>query len=329
MEVQDEQGRVLRRERVPKGIAGIRGFGELVGRFVDDDTGFPDVLVCIETDRGPWVQALLAAGYRLFGVDPKQAARHREILGSSRSKSDKGDAHALADMARTRRHQLREVAADSDLVEAVKVVTRAHQTLIWERTRHMLRLRAALRDYFPAALAIICGNAKIPRVQSHSFLFGQLPLSLKDPGYPAFIPKSVFGTCNIGAPLTGGRSCQDAAHCARSPNHHVSSTPTCSCATTCTRWTAKAGYGSNSTSTTSHPLRTSESAPIFAIQPPMQRAQCGSSRTACNLFPSNPCSGRIRWMSRRSSTTRHVNILSCNDAIFSRSTRRATRSSGA
>ncbi|MEE2056731.1 transposase, partial [Rhodococcus artemisiae] len=35
---------------------------------------------------------------------------------------------------------------------AVKVVTRAHQTLIWERTRHLLRLRVALRDYFPAAL---------------------------------------------------------------------------------------------------------------------------------------------------------------------------------
>jgi Tetratricopeptide repeat len=34
-----------------------------------------------------------------------------------------------------------------------RVLTRAHQTLIWERTRHMLRLRGALRDYFPAALA--------------------------------------------------------------------------------------------------------------------------------------------------------------------------------
>lgn len=44
------------------------------------------------------------------------------------------------------------VAADSEVAEAVKVVSRAHQTLIWERTRHMLRLRAALREYFPAAL---------------------------------------------------------------------------------------------------------------------------------------------------------------------------------
>jgi hypothetical protein len=37
--------------------------------------------------------------------------------------------------------------------EAVKVVTRAHKILIWERTRHTLRLRHALREFFSAALA--------------------------------------------------------------------------------------------------------------------------------------------------------------------------------
>jgi transposase len=152
VEVQDQDGKVLKRVRLPEGMAGMSRFHELVGRFVPEDAEPADVLVCIETDRGPWVRALRAAGYRVFGVDPKQAARHREILGSSGAKSDKGDAHALADMIRTRRHQLREVAGDSEVAEAVKVVTRAHQTLLWERTRHMLRLRVALRDYFPAAL---------------------------------------------------------------------------------------------------------------------------------------------------------------------------------
>ena len=146
VEVQDEQGRVLRRARLPEGITGMTGFGEIVGRFVSDDADPSQVLVCLETDRGPWVRALLAAGYRVFGVDPKQAARHREILGSSGAKSDKGDAHALADMVRTRHGQLRELTPDSDIAEAVKVVARAHQTLIWERTRHMLRLRVALRE---------------------------------------------------------------------------------------------------------------------------------------------------------------------------------------
>ncbi|MET8390111.1 IS110 family transposase [Streptosporangium canum] len=154
VEVQDEDGKVVKRVRLPEGMAGITRLHDLVGRFVAEDADPSDVLVCIEVDRGPWVRALVAAGYRVFGVDPKQAVRHREILGSSGAKSDKGDAHALADMIRTRRHQLRQVAGDSEIAEAVKVVTRAHQRLLWERTRHMLRLRVALRDYFPAALAV-------------------------------------------------------------------------------------------------------------------------------------------------------------------------------
>jgi hypothetical protein len=48
---------------------------------------------------------------------------------------------------------LRPVAGDSAQAEAVKVIARTHKTLIWERTRHTQRLRHALRDYFPAALA--------------------------------------------------------------------------------------------------------------------------------------------------------------------------------
>lgn len=152
VEVQDEQGRAVKRVRLPEGMAGMSRFHELVASFLPEDAEPSDVLVCIETDRGPWVRALIAAGYRVFGVNPRQAARHREVMGNSGAKSDKGDAHALADMVRTRRHQLAQVAADSEVAEAVKVVTRAHQTLLWERTRHMLRLRNALRDYFPGAL---------------------------------------------------------------------------------------------------------------------------------------------------------------------------------
>lgn len=153
VEVQDEQGRAVRTARLPEGVDGIARFHELIAAFLPQDSDPSQVLVCIETDRGPWVRTLVAAGYQVYGVNPKQAARHRELLSLSGAKSDKADAHALADMVRTRRHQLRQVAADSDEAEAVKVVARAHQTLIWERTRHTLRLRAALREYFPAALA--------------------------------------------------------------------------------------------------------------------------------------------------------------------------------
>jgi len=94
----------------------------------------------------------VAAGYTVYAVNPLQAARYRERHSVSGAKSDAADAHILADMVRTDAHQLRPVAGDSAAAEAVKVVARAHKTLIWDRTRHTQRLRHALREYFPAAL---------------------------------------------------------------------------------------------------------------------------------------------------------------------------------
>ena len=153
VEVQDETGRRLSKARLPEGITGIAGLHALIGRHVGDADEPVQVVVGIETERGPWVQALIAAGYEVYAVNPLQVARYRERHGVSGAKSDAADAHTLADMVRTDRHQLRPVAGDSDLAEAVKVLTRAHKTLIWERTRHTLRLRQALLDFFPAALA--------------------------------------------------------------------------------------------------------------------------------------------------------------------------------
>jgi hypothetical protein len=79
-------------------------------------------------------------------------ARYRERRSVSGAKNDAADAHTLADTVRTDSHQLRTVAGDSAQTQAIKVVARAHKTLIWERTRHTLRLRHALREFFPAAL---------------------------------------------------------------------------------------------------------------------------------------------------------------------------------
>lgn len=157
VELMDAAGRRLVSARVPEGVAGLARLHAMIAEQLADDIEDAEeaarsVVVGIETDRGPWVAAMVAAGYTVFAVNPLQAARYRERLAVSGAKSDAADAHMLADMVRTDSHQLRAVAADTVQVEAVKVVTRMHQTMIWERTRHTLRLRHALREYFPAAL---------------------------------------------------------------------------------------------------------------------------------------------------------------------------------
>jgi transposase len=153
VELMDETGRTLARARLPEGAAGMARLHAMIGEQLGEDAEDAEVAVGIETDRGLWVVALVAAGYVVFGVNPLQAARYRERRGVSGAKSDTGDAHILADMVRTDFHQLRPVAGDSPGAQAVKVVARAHKTLIWERTRHVQRLRHQLRDFFPAALA--------------------------------------------------------------------------------------------------------------------------------------------------------------------------------
>ena len=152
VEVMDEAGRVLAHTRLPEGVAGMVRLHELIAQHLSEDADEAEVLVGIETDRGPWVAALVAAGYTVYAVNPLQASRYRERLGVSGAKSDRGDAHMLADMVRTDSHQLRPVAGDSADAGGVKVLARTHKTLIWERTRHLQRLRHQLREYFPAAL---------------------------------------------------------------------------------------------------------------------------------------------------------------------------------
>jgi transposase len=152
VEVQNDTGRRLAKARLPEGIAGIARLHELIGRFAGGDLTPGQVLVGIETDRGPWVAALIAAGYTVYPINPRQVARYRERQGMSGAKSDPGDAHALADMVRTDSHQLRPAAGDSAQVEGIKIAARAHQNLIWDRQRQMLRLRSTLREYFPAAV---------------------------------------------------------------------------------------------------------------------------------------------------------------------------------
>lgn len=152
VEVQDENGKRLAKARLPEGIPGITRFHDLVGRFLPEDAEPDQVKIGIETDRGPWVAALIASGYLVYAINPLQSKRAREGQGVSGAKSDAGDAHVLADLVRTHSHQLRTVAGDSDEAAAVKVVARMHQTMVWDRTRQVQRLRSSLREFFPAAL---------------------------------------------------------------------------------------------------------------------------------------------------------------------------------
>jgi Transposase/Transposase IS116/IS110/IS902 family len=143
-------GRRLGGGRLPEGVEGVARFHALVADHAEDPA---EVVVATETDRGLFVGSLLAAGYTVLAVNPLSTSRYRGRHTTSGAKSDPGDARVLAELARTDGHNHRPIAGDSDLAEAIKVLARAHQGLIWTRQRQLNQLRSTLREFYPAALA--------------------------------------------------------------------------------------------------------------------------------------------------------------------------------
>jgi transposase/transposase IS116/IS110/IS902 family protein len=147
--VLDRDGEVLARTKIPDSLEGVRALHELVAPLAEEPH---EVVVGIEKDRGLIVTAMLGANYRVYALNPMSVARYRERHVTSGSKSDPGDAKVLADVVRTDRHNHREAKGDSDGVDALKVIARAHQSAIWSRQREKNALRNALVNYYPGAL---------------------------------------------------------------------------------------------------------------------------------------------------------------------------------
>lgn len=147
--IMDQGGEVLARDRIANGVKGISRLNEMVAEHAEEPH---DAIVGIETDRGLLVGALVAAGYQVFAINPLSVDRYRDRHSTSGAKSDPGDAKVLADIVRTDRHNHRLIAGDSDLADAIKLLARAHQSLIWERQRHVNRLRNTLLEFYPQAL---------------------------------------------------------------------------------------------------------------------------------------------------------------------------------
>lgn len=154
--VMDEAGTVLAERRVPDTMEGVADIHALVA---EHEANASCVVVGIETTRGLVPQALVAAGYIVYEVNPLAASRYRDRHHLSGAKSDRGDAKMLADVVRTDRHNHRPYLGNTDLAESIKVLARAHHELIHQRQTQVNAMRATLRAYFPALLMAFPGFA--------------------------------------------------------------------------------------------------------------------------------------------------------------------------
>ena len=76
----DDAGKRLASRRLPEGLAGIRELHELIGEHVQEPN---QVVIGIETDRGLWVDALSAAGYQVYAINPLAVAHSRSCSAFS------------------------------------------------------------------------------------------------------------------------------------------------------------------------------------------------------------------------------------------------------
>jgi len=77
VEIVDDLGSVLARRRLPEGFDGIAALHTLIATHLPEEWANLEpgqaqalVKVGIETDRGPWVAALVAAGYEVYAINP-------------------------------------------------------------------------------------------------------------------------------------------------------------------------------------------------------------------------------------------------------------------
>ena len=144
----DESGQRKGSLRVDHSKSGL----EELTTFLKDHTPSGDKLACIiETSQGLLITALLDSGLVVYPVNPKTVDRKR---GAAGAKTDKIDAYLLAKTGRSDLADLRQLRPDNPLIQELKELTRDQDNLIEMQTRLVNQLTAALKAYYPAALAL-------------------------------------------------------------------------------------------------------------------------------------------------------------------------------
>lgn len=146
--VLNEKGEKVLGFTVKHSSKGVETLCDALSRINMDRSAFACI---IETNNGLIVEALLAAGFPIYPVNPKLANARRKASGA---KTDPLDAVILANLGRSELHELRRLTPNSELAERLRGLTRKQLVLINQRAAVINRLKACLKRYFPVALQL-------------------------------------------------------------------------------------------------------------------------------------------------------------------------------
>ena len=145
--VASEEGDQVHGRSIPHSAAGVADLIATLRQF----EGLAGI--AIETPRHVLVDALLKEGFTVYPVNPKQSHQWRLCQSVSGPKNDLRDARGLANGLRLYSKELRALRPEDDQVRVLAQLCEQEQRLIERRTALVCALEAALKAYFPAALA--------------------------------------------------------------------------------------------------------------------------------------------------------------------------------
>jgi len=139
--VVDAAGRKLGEHGFRHGGEGLAAMAAWITALTEAE---PDTVeVAIEAPHGPVVETLMARGFRVHAINPKQLDRFRDRFLPAGAKDDSRDAQVLADALRT-----------DPRVVALRESSRLLEDLRGDRNRLANRVRELLWRYFPAMLEL-------------------------------------------------------------------------------------------------------------------------------------------------------------------------------
>jgi hypothetical protein len=148
----DAHGECLGERAVAHGGLGIE---ELCDWLIARTGATPEIIgVAIEMTQGPIVEALLERGFCVYGINPKQLDRFRDLFTVAGAKDDRRDAYVLGDSLRTDRHAFRRLSNDEPVIVKLREWSRMTDDLQQERIRLASRMREQLWRYYPQMLEL-------------------------------------------------------------------------------------------------------------------------------------------------------------------------------
>jgi len=150
--VVDATGRKLGERSFRHGGEGLAALAAWITALTEAQ---PDtVAVAIEAPHGPVVETLMARGFRVHAINPKQLDRFRDRFSPAGAKDDSRDAQVLADALRTDPRCLRRLQPLDPSVVELRECSRLLEDLRHDRNRLANRVRELLWRYFPAMLEL-------------------------------------------------------------------------------------------------------------------------------------------------------------------------------